>query len=83
MNAFDNIVNTLERESLNGRPQISKQEFQDWQRQWILDAVGGLRLGQSFCNYFNITLGPLYYFKDNSISLRWIKDNYLKDKIMD
>lgn len=83
MNAFDNIVNTLERESLNGRPQISRQEFQAWQRHWILDAVGGQRLGQSFCNYFNITLGPLYYFKDNSTSLRWIKDFYLKDKVLD
>lgn len=84
MSAFGNMVNTLtHRESVNGRSHVSKQDFQAWQRQWLMDAIGGLRLGQSFCNYFKVSATPLYFFKDNSISLRWIKDNYLKDNIMD
>lgn len=58
---------------------VKKSQFDEWQRQWVFDAVAGMRYGQSFCKYFNIaTASPLYFFKDNKVSERWIRDNYIE-----
>ena len=74
--AFDRLVG----EMLNGnRPQITSTDYEQFKKQWVFDALKGYRFGQSFCEYFNINNSiPLYWFRDNNISERWIKDNYLQ-----
>lgn len=60
---------------------VSAAQYAAWEQQWLFDAISGLRLGESFCKYFGVPRGtPLYYFRDNNLSLRWIKDNYMEDE---
>jgi hypothetical protein len=40
---------------------VSYQEYTAWKRSYIFDRLRGLRLGQSFCNHFNITDNRIYY----------------------
>lgn len=63
----------------NERTYVTKQEYEEFKRQYIFDALRDLRFGQAFCNYFNIPNGtPLFYFKDMEMCERWIKDNYIR-----
>lgn len=60
---------------------ITYEEYEQFQRQYVIDALKGLRYGQSFCNYFNIPNGtPLFYFRDHNRCEEWIKQNYLVKK---
>lgn len=85
MNSFDHIANFLGNTDNNDicsvpeKKYVTDKELEEWQKQWIFDALKSERLGQSFCNYFNISYAsPLYFFKDNNFSMRWINDNYIK-----
>lgn len=64
--------------TVNKHIEVSKEQYERFKKQWIFDAISGLRYGQAFCKYFGIANStPLYFFKDNSVSERWIKDHYL------
>jgi hypothetical protein len=70
-NMADNIIG-------HHRFQVTHEEFTEFNRQWIFDALRGMRYGESFCTYFAIgNASPLFHFKDKKISERWIRDNYL------
>lgn len=76
-NSFTSMVYNLETIPTT-RQLVNCERYNEWKKQWIFDAIKGYRLGQSFCEYFDISnASPLYYFKDNTFSDRWIKDNYL------
>jgi hypothetical protein len=76
--AFDTITNYLSNvKDMYGVDTITPEQYEAWQKQWILDALAGKRYGQSFCEYFNIPRGtPLYYFKSVDTAERWIKNYY-------
>jgi len=77
MNSFNYIVDTLSNKF--ERPKFTKQQYNDWKRHYVLDALKGYRLGQSFCEYFGISnASPLYHFKSNSFCEQWISDNYIE-----
>ena len=58
---------------------ITQAEYQNFKRYWIMDCLAGYRYGQAFCQRYGISnASPLYYFKDDKISERWIRDNYIK-----
>ncbi len=58
---------------------ITSEQYLEWKKQWVFDALKDYRLGQSFCEYFGISnASPLYYFRDNNFSNVWIHDNYLQ-----
>lgn len=66
----------------NTRREINLETLEDFQRQWILDALKGWRYGQSFSEFFGITnASPLYWFNDVAICQRWIKTNYFNGKL--
>lgn len=78
MNAFDNIINYAGNKDAINKKKISASEYHEWKKQWIFDALKDYRLGQSFCEYFDISnASPLYYFRSNNLSDQWIRDNYL------
>lgn len=75
-NPFASMVNTLQDSA--HKVIVNLEQYQEFQKCWIFTALEGKRFGQAFCEHFNIPMGtPLYFFKDNNISERWIKDNYL------
>lgn len=52
---------------------ITKHQYDDWKKQFTLDALYGIRYGQSFCNQFDITDNLLYY----TLDVKWC-DDYIK-----
>lgn len=58
---------------------ISKDEYEQFKREYIIYALADKRFGQAFCERFDLS-GILYFFKDQNISERWITDNYLVSK---
>lgn len=57
---------------------VTKSQYDEFMRHYVMDAIAGKRLGQSFCERHGISnASPLYHFRDNNISERWIRDNYI------
>lgn len=76
--AFDNMADTITHQHYQAIT-VSDSDYRAWQDQWLFDKIGGQRLGQSFCNYFNIANStPLFHFRDETICLNWIRSNYLE-----
>ena len=40
---------------------ISTEDYEQWKKDYIWEALHGIRYGQSFCNHFGITDNHLYY----------------------
>lgn len=58
---------------------VSREEYEEFDRNWAFNALKGLRYGQLFCNKFDIPGGtPLFYFKDVQTCKDWIEHNYLE-----
>lgn len=81
-NNFLGMVNSLsDIKASDITKDISLDEYEKFKIQWLVDALKGMRYGESFCIFFNISnASPLYYFKDNSFSKKWIEDFYLNEK---
>jgi hypothetical protein len=57
---------------------ITQSQYDEFMRHYVIDALAGKRLGQSFCERHGITnASPLYHFRDNNLCERWIRDNYI------
>jgi hypothetical protein len=57
---------------------ITEDEYQQWKRDFVWEALHGMRYGQSFCNHFGINDNHLYYAPgDIAWCDRYIRDNYL------
>jgi hypothetical protein len=77
MNAFNHIVNHLANVD-NVHLDITKDELDQFDRQFIIQALDDKRYGQAFCEYFKLTKeSPLYYFTDYELARRWIIENYV------
>lgn len=46
------------------KEELTKESFQQWDREFVFDALKQQRYGQSFCNHFGITDHILFYTKD-------------------
>jgi len=60
---------------------ISREEYEEFKREYIIDVLAGKRYGQAFCERFISSelqrASNLYYFKDIEVCERWIEENYL------
>lgn len=69
----------LTKDSEYTRPVINNEQYTEFQRHWLMYYIAGKRYGEAFCEHFKIgTATPLYHFRDEDISKRWISDNYLE-----
>jgi hypothetical protein len=62
------------------RRRISKTLFQKWREHFTLDGLRGLRYGQSFCNYFDISDNILYHLGSAQQADQYIRAYYLNDR---
>ena len=53
---------------------ITLEDYEQWRRDYIWEALHGIRYGQSFCNHFGITDNHLYYAPGD---IAWC-DNYIR-----
>ena len=54
--------------------QIDQDDYKQWKKDFIWEALHGQRYGQSFCNRFGITDNHLYYAPGD---IAWC-DNYIR-----
>lgn len=59
---------------------LNEGNFAAWRQSYLMDALMGLRYGQSFCKHFNIEDYILYYMRDIAAAHQYIKKNYLQGK---
>jgi hypothetical protein len=57
---------------------VSRQDYDSWRRTVIWDCLQGQRVGQSFCNKFDIHDFWLYNTLDSHMADRHIRRYYLK-----
>jgi hypothetical protein len=56
---------------------VPTEDYEQWRRDYIWEALHGIRYGQSFCNRFGITDNHLYYNDYNNGSTEWA-DDYIR-----
>jgi len=57
---------------------ITAEDYEQWKRDFIWEALHGIRYGQSFCNHFGITDNHLYYAPgDIAWCDKYIRKTYL------
>jgi hypothetical protein len=56
---------------------VSRADYEQWQQEFVFDALQGLRYGQSFCNRFDITDNILFYEQDPEWADTYIRNYYL------
>lgn len=56
------------------RDPISLDDYEQWKKDFIWEALHGMRYGQSFCNHFGITDNHLFYAPGD---IAWC-DNYIR-----
>jgi hypothetical protein len=57
---FEDIVAWADRSGQIRSP-ITEAEYEQWKKDYIWEALHGIRYGQSFCNHFGVTDNHLYY----------------------
>lgn len=57
---------------------IGLKQFEEFNRYYVIQAIQGLRYGQAFCNYFDITDYRLYYHHDMEYCQDLIKSEYIQ-----
>ena len=56
------------------RAPINRGDYEQWKKDYIWEALHGIRYGQSFCNHFGIDDNHLYYAQNDVV---WC-DQYIK-----
>ena len=75
-NSIMNITTTVPQPSGHNL-KITREQFEQWQKQSSFDIMKGLRYGQSFCNHFKITDNILYYEFSWLNAEEYIKRTYI------
>ena len=58
---------------------ITSEQYEEFEREWILYILKEYRYGQAFCEHFDIGRAtPLYHLKDEAMCRQWVIDNYLQ-----
>ena len=74
---FEQIVATADMAGKIHSP-ITPADYEQWKKDYIWEALHGIRYGQSFCNHFGITDNHLFYAPgDIEWCDKYIRKNYL------
>ena len=57
---------------------ISEQEYQDWQQNYLFDALRSMPMGESFCKHFKIQDYILIYALDQAKADNYIREQYVR-----
>jgi hypothetical protein len=74
---FENIV-ALSYQPDNLPTPITAEDYEQWKKDYIWEALHGIRYGQSFCNTFGVTDNHLYYGTNGIVwADKYIRKTYL------
>lgn len=74
MNAFSSMVSFLDGHML---PEISKQEYEHFQKEYIFDRLKGYNYGKAFCQKFSVTDPVVEYLIDDDLAKELIEQTYI------
>jgi hypothetical protein len=57
---------------------IDNREFTRWKKHYTFDALKGMKYGQSFCEYFDVTDYILYYTREPNRCDKYIRKTYIR-----
>ena len=57
---------------------VSREEYLEWKRGFVFEAMRNLSFGQSFCRYFDIRDNILYYAGTMADADAYIMKNYVR-----
>ncbi len=60
------------------RRTVSHEEYLEWKRGFVFEAMRNLSFGQSFCRHFDIRDNILYYAGTMSDADAYIRKNYVR-----
>ena len=75
------VVEALTNQDRGPPRRVTRQEYQAWQSTVAWDLLQGLRLGQSFCQRFDIQDLWLYNMENSQQADRHIRRHYLKRNV--
>ena len=75
MNAFTNMISILDNLP---KPEISKQEYEVFQKEYIFDQLKGLLYGKAFCERFGISDSVVSRLFDEDLAKELIEETYIK-----
>ena len=76
MNAFTNMISLLDNLP---KPEISKQDYEVFCKEYIFDQLKGKRFGQAFCERFDIVNDMVVNrLIDEDIAREMIEENYIQ-----
>lgn len=56
---------------------VPEDKYEQWQKEYVWDALQDQRFGQSFCNTFNIKDNIIYYERDWVRADAYIRRHYI------
>ena len=77
---FDSLVKMLDAPQNQTLAQVSKKDFERWNRTNLFDRLQGVPLGRSFINTFGIQDYILEYGKDDALCHDYIIKYYVRDQ---
>lgn len=75
------VVEALTNQDRGPPQRVTRREYQAWQSTVAWDLLRGLRLGQSFCQRFDIRDLWLYNMENSQQADRHIRRHYLKRNV--
>lgn len=75
LNAFNHMVSFLDKQP---KPEISKQEYEIFRKEYIFEQIKGKRYGQAFCERFNVNDMVVNCLVDEDIAREMIEENYIQ-----
>lgn len=60
------------------KPEISKQEYEIFRKEYIFEQIKGKRYGQAFCERFNVNDMVVNCLVDEDIAREMIEENYIQ-----
>jgi hypothetical protein len=65
-------------QSINHPVTVSREQYDQWAREFVFDTLRQLRYGQSFCNHFDINDNILFYSQDTREADDYIRKVYVR-----
>lgn len=75
MNAFTNMISLLDNLP---KPEISKQDYEVFRKEYIFDQLKGKKFGRAFCEKFDVKDAVIRCLIDEDIARGMIEETYIK-----
>lgn len=75
MNAFTHMISFLDNLP---KPEISKEDYDIFRKEYIFDQLQGKRFGRAFCERFNVDNTVIRCLVDEDIAREMIEETYIK-----